>query len=92
MATVLIPIIFRGPTHGEASATVSAETIGASLDAVEARFPGVRELVIDPKTGGIHRFVKLTLNGELLDRNPDVLERPVRESDEIEVIAAIAGG
>jgi hypothetical protein len=92
MATVLIPVIFRGPTHGEASVQVSAETIRASLDVVETRFPGVRELVVDPKTGGIHRFVKLTLNGELLGRDPGVLDRAIGESDEIEFIAAIAGG
>jgi molybdopterin synthase sulfur carrier subunit len=92
MATVLIPVIFRGPTHGEAAVDVAADTIGASLDAVEAKFPGVRELVVDPQTGGIHRFVKLTLNGELQGREPAVLETPIGEGDEIEIISAIAGG
>ena len=92
MAIVLIPVIFRGPTQGEASMTVSDETIGACFDSVEARFPGLRELVIDPVDGGIHRFVKVTLNGELLDRDPAVLETRVGQADEIEVIAAIAGG
>jgi molybdopterin synthase sulfur carrier subunit len=92
MAVVLIPVIFRGPTHGEAKVEAAQDTIGACFDAVEAEFPGVRELVIDAQSGGIHRFVKVTLNGVLLERTPSVLETPVSASDEIEVIAAIAGG
>ena len=92
MARVLIPVVFQGPTRGESQVDGPAETIRACFDAVEERFPGLRELVIDPKDGGIHKFVKVTLNGELLDREPAVLEQPVSDADEIEVIAAIAGG
>jgi molybdopterin synthase sulfur carrier subunit len=92
MAAVLIPVIFRGPTQGEGRVSVPEQTIGACFDAVEARFPGLRELVIDTETGGIHKFVKLSLNGDVLDRSPGILETSVGESDEIEVIAAIAGG
>jgi len=92
MPTVVIPVIFRGPTRGESEIEVPAKTIGGCFDAVEAEYPGLRELVIDPDAGGIHRFVKVTLNGELLDRDPAVLEKPVSEGDRIEVIAAIAGG
>ena len=92
MAIVLIPVVFRGPTQGEAKVSVPDETIGACIEAVEAKYPGLRELVIDPKTRAIHRFVKVTLNGELLERDPGVLETPVGVNDEIEVIAAIAGG
>lgn len=92
MAAVLIPVIFRGPTQGESRISVPEQTIGGCLDAVEARFPGLRALVIDAESGGIHRFVKLSLNGEVLDRSPELLETAVSENDEIEVIAAIAGG
>jgi len=92
MAVVLIPVIFRGPTHGEAKVDASEGTIRACFDAVEERFPGLRELVIDSESGGIHRFVQLTLNGEMLDRIPEILDTPVSATDEIEVIAAIAGG
>jgi molybdopterin converting factor small subunit len=92
MAVVLIPVIFRGPTHGEAKVDTKMDTIGACFDAVEERFPGLRELVIDSATGGIHRFVQVTLNGEMLERTPEILDTPVSATDEIEVIAAIAGG
>jgi molybdopterin converting factor small subunit len=91
MPVVLVPTAYRGPTQGESRIEVSAPTLGACLDEVEARYPGFRDLVVDAR-GGIHRFVKLFLNGELLEREPEVLETPVSGSDEIEVLAAIAGG
>ena len=92
MAVVLVPIIFRGPTQGESSIPVPASTVGECFDLVEEKHPGLREMVIDPATGQIHRFVKVTLNGVLLDRGVDALATPVSEDDEIEVIAAVAGG
>ena len=92
MAIVLIPVIFRGPTQGESRVSVPEETIEACFDAVEAQYPGLRELVIDSGTKSIHRFVKVSLNGELLDHDPAALQTRVDETDEIEVIAAIAGG
>ena len=92
MPKVIIPTVFQGPTRGEAEAIVDGETLVACFDLVEQEFPGLRELVIDPATGSIHKFVKVTLNGELLDRDPETLARPVSATDEIEVIAAIAGG
>ena len=92
MAIVLIPVIFRGPTLGEARVDTPVDTIGACFDAVEEKYPGLRELVVDPASGGIHRFVQVTLNGEMLERAPKVLDTPVSATDEIEIIAAIAGG
>ncbi len=92
MPKVIIPIVFQGPTRGASSADVAGDTIAGCFDLVEERFPGVRELVIDPATGSIHKFVKVTLNGELLDRDPATLAQSVSAEDEIEVIAAIAGG
>jgi molybdopterin converting factor small subunit len=92
MPVVLVPTAYRGPTQGESRIEVSAPTIGACLDEVETRYPGFRDLVVDARSGGVHRFVKLFLNGELQDRAPEVLGKPVSGRDEIEVLAAIAGG
>ena len=92
MAKVLIPVVFQGPTRGESEAIVEGETIAGCFDLVEERFPGLKELVIDPATGEIHKFVKVTLNGELLERDTATLAQAVSATDEIEVIAAIAGG
>ena len=92
MPVVLVPTAYRGPTQGESRIEVSAPTLGACFDEVDTRYPGFRELVVDARSGGVHRFVKLFLNGELLERGPEVLATPVSGSDEIEVLAAIAGG
>ena len=91
MALIQIPTIYRGHTRREASVEVDGETIGACLDAAEAIFPGFRALVVDAG-GAVHRFNKLLLNGELLGREPEVLNRSVCAEDEIEVMAALAGG
>lgn len=91
MPIIQIPTIYRGHTRREASVQVSGATIAACLDEADAIFPGFRALVVDG-AGAVHKFNKLFVNGELLGREPAVLETPVAESDEIEVMAAIAGG
>lgn len=92
MPKVIIPTVFQGPTRGASEVEVTAGTLISAVDEVEAQYPGVKAFVIDPATGVIHKFVKVTLNGELLERDVDTLSQPVSATDEIEVIAAIAGG
>jgi len=92
VAVIVLPVIFRGPTQGDARIEVTASTIAASLEAAESRYPGLSELIVDPETGAIHRFVKVALNGEGLAHDPEVLETAVNAQDEIEVLAAVAGG
>lgn len=92
MAKVIIPILFQGPTRGEGEAIVEGTTIVDCFDRVEARHPGLKEMVIDPETGEIHKFVKVMLNGELLERDVETLRQPIGPDDELEIIAAIAGG
>lgn len=92
MATILVPAPYRGPTRGRERIVSTGVTIGACFDQLDAQYPGLRELVVDAQSGGVHRFVKLVLNGELLGREASVLMTPVAASDEIEVLAAIGGG
>jgi molybdopterin synthase sulfur carrier subunit len=89
MPVVHVPPPYRGPTQGRAEIEVAGATVLECLDAVEARYPGFRELVIDPN-GGVHRFVRLFVNGEQLDA--DALSAAVKDSDQLEVLAAIGGG
>lgn len=92
MPTVLIPAPYRGPTRGLDRVPTAGATIGACLAEVEALHPGFAALVLDSATGELHRFVKLVLNREVLGRETSLLDRPVAEGDEIEVLAAIGGG
>jgi len=91
MPTIQVPTIYRGHTRRESSIEVEGTTLGACLDAAEESFPGFRALVVD-EAGRVHKFNKLLLDGELLGRDPSVLDTPVSREAEIEVMAAIAGG
>lgn len=89
MPNVRIPPPYRGPTRGVAEVKVEGATVRACLDAVEALHPGFLPQVLDPH-GEPHRFVRLFLNGDEL--GADALATRVGPGDELEVLAAIAGG
>ncbi|HEY8120979.1 MAG TPA: MoaD/ThiS family protein [Myxococcota bacterium] len=89
MPFVRIPPPYRGPTQGHASVDVDGATVGACLDAVERKHPGFLAQVVDDD-GNVHRFVKLFKNGEQVQRDP--LRTPLAATDDLEIIAAIAGG
>ena len=91
MPIIQVPVIYRGHTRRETQIEVEGATLGACLDAAEAIHPGFKALVVDD-SGAIHKFNKVLVAGELLERDPSVLETPVAAGDEIEVLAAIAGG
>jgi molybdopterin converting factor small subunit len=86
---VLIPSPYRGPTHGEEELAVDAASVRAAIEAVEKKFPGFAPQVFDGQ-GRLHRFVKLFVNGEPVDAKR--LDQPLADGDELEIVAAIAGG
>jgi len=86
MPKVLIPPPYRGPTGGREAVEVSGGTVRACIDAVEVAHPGFAGQVFGVG-GEPHKFVKLFVNGE-----PCSPEAEVSDGDEVEVLAAIAGG
>ena len=89
MPSVRIPPPYRGPTLGAAAVDVDGVTVGAALDAVERKYPGFLAQVLDDD-GNVHGFVKLFKNGEQIVRDP--LRTPLAARDDLEILAAIAGG
>lgn len=89
MPRVLVPPPYRGPTKGQGEIAVSGGTVRECLEDAGSQFPGLLDQVIDGG-GKMHKFVNLFVNGDELDR--DDLDRAVAESDEVEILAAIAGG
>jgi molybdopterin converting factor small subunit len=89
MPKVKIPPPYQGPTRGMARVEVVGTTVRECIEAVGARFPGFAEQVFDAG-GAVHRFVKLFVNGDEIDRA--AADTPVGEGDEVEILAAIAGG
>ena len=76
-------------TRGVGRVDVAGDTLRECLDALEGSYPGFRAQVVDPQ-GRIHRFVKLFVNRELVPGGD--LGRRLAERDELEIVAAIAGG
>ena len=89
MPRVVVPPPYRGPTGGEEQIEVDGSSVGECLRAVGERFPGFSEQIFDA-AGQVHRFVKLFVNGDEIERLE--LDKPVGENDRVEVLAAIAGG
>jgi sulfur carrier protein ThiS len=89
MPEVHIPPRYRGPTNGERRVEVAGGTVRECIAAVDARHPGLGELVFDAN-GKVRLFATLFVNGEELDRAAG--DTKVAETDRIEILAAVAGG
>jgi molybdopterin synthase sulfur carrier subunit len=87
---VRIPTPLRKLTNNEELVEVNAATIGAVIQELQARFPGIAERLVDDK-GEVRRFVNVYVNEEdirFLQNNAT----PLKDGDEISIIPAIAGG
>ncbi len=89
MPQVVVPSRYRIPTNGESRIEVDGDTVRHCIEAVEARYPGFQELILDRK-GELRRFVRLLVNDEVIAR--DALDAPVSGDDSIAILAAAAGG
>jgi molybdopterin converting factor small subunit len=89
MPQVLIPPPYRGPTEGAERVSVPGTTVAECIRAIDTRHPGFSTQVFDVQ-GNVHRFVKLFVNGDEIDRR--AVDTPLADGDEVEILAAIAGG
>ena len=87
--TVKIPTQLRTLTANEAEAAVEGSSVGEALDAVYARFEGLRDRITED--GELRRFVNVYVGGEDI-RFGSGLETPVKDGDEITILPAVAGG
>ncbi len=90
MATVRIPTPLRKLTNGKEEVVVAGATVGALVAALESQFPGIKERICDD-AGKVRRFVNIFANDEDI-RFLQNLDTPVKDSDEISIVPAIAGG
>ena len=89
MPNVRIPPPYRGPTQGTAELSVEGANVLECLEAVERKYATFLTQVLD-EDGNVHRFVKLFKNGQQL--RGDVLGERLAADDDLEIVAAIAGG
>ena len=90
MATIRIPTPLRKLTAGKEEVTVQGGTVGALIAGLESQYPGLKERICDD-AGQVRRFVNIFANDEDI-RFLKNLETPVKDSDEISIVPAIAGG
>jgi molybdopterin synthase sulfur carrier subunit len=90
MAKVRIPTPLRKLTNDEELVEVNANNVGAAILELQSRYPGIKERLVD-ETGAIRRFVNVYVNEEDI-RFLQNQETPLKNTDEISIIPAIAGG
>jgi molybdopterin synthase sulfur carrier subunit len=77
-------------TNNEDVVEVSAATVGDAIVALQSRYPGIQERLLDD-TGAVRRFVNVYVNEEDI-RFLQNQETQLKDGDEISIIPAIAGG
>jgi molybdopterin synthase sulfur carrier subunit len=87
--TVKIPAQLRTLTANESEAQVEGSSVGEALDAVYARYEGLRDRITED--GELRRFVNVYVGGEDI-RFGQGLDTPVGDGDEITILPAVAGG
>jgi molybdopterin synthase sulfur carrier subunit len=87
---IRVPTPLRKFTAGAEAVTAEGATIGALVDDIEQRHPGIKEKICDD-AGKVRRFVNIYINGDDI-RFLNNLDSPVKDGDEVSIVPAIAGG
>ncbi len=85
-----IPGPLRRLSEGQITVTVEATNLGAAIDALDTRYPGFKDRLLD-QSGRLRQFVNVYLNDEDV-RLGAGLDAKVSEEDEISIVPAVAGG
>lgn len=87
---VRIPTPLRKLTQNRDTVEATGATVSAVMDDLERQFPGLKERLCD-QHGELRRFVNIYLNDEDI-RFAQGRQTAVKDSDELAIIPAIAGG
>jgi molybdopterin synthase sulfur carrier subunit len=90
MASVRIPTPLRKLTNDLEVVSAAGATVGELLDNLDKAFPGLRERICDEQ-GNVRRFVNIFVNDEDI-RFLEERATPVKDTDEVSIVPAIAGG
>jgi len=87
---VRIPTPLRKLTGEQEVVTVEGATIADIFTNLDKTFPGLGERILDEE-GNVRRFVNIFVNDEDI-RFLQEKATPVKDTDEISIVPAIAGG
>ena len=90
MPSVRIPTPLRKLTNDLELVSAAGANVGEVLDNLDKAFPGLRERICDEK-GDVRRFVNIFVNDEDI-RFLEERATPVKDTDELSIVPAIAGG
>ena len=85
---VRIPTVLRSYTGGRETVEIAApQTLDAAVDALEAKFPGLRFRIIDEQHA-VRPHIKFFIDGVLLRD----LATPIPAARELMIVGALSGG
>jgi molybdopterin synthase sulfur carrier subunit len=87
---VNLPTVLRSHAGGVKTVQAQGSTVGEVLSALVEEYPGLSGQVINVD-GTLHKFVNVYLNDDDV-RYMSALDTPVKDSDEISILPAVAGG
>ena len=88
--TVKLPTQLRASAGGEGAVVVEGSTVGEALDALYAAHPELRERLSD-EDGTLRRFIYVYVSGDDI-RFGELLDTPVADGQEVQILPAVAGG
>lgn len=90
MASIRIPAPLRKLTNEQELVTATGSNIGEIIADLDKNHPGLKERICD-ESGNVRRFVNIFINDEDI-RFLDEKATAVKDTDEISIVPAIAGG
>ena len=88
--TVKLPTQLRASAGGEGAIVVDGSTVGEALEALYAAHPELRERLSD-EDGTLRRFINVYVSGDDI-RFGELLDTPVADGQEVQILPAVAGG
>ncbi|MBI4334540.1 MAG: MoaD family protein [Chloroflexi bacterium] len=90
MAEVQIPSLLRKAVGGEKQLKIQGETVGKVIDNLTQQHPTLKERLLTPD-GKVQPFVVLYVNNEDI-RFLQEMNTPLKDSDVLAILPAVAGG
>jgi MoaD family protein len=87
---VLIPTPLQKFTNDEASVELDASSVDALIDALDGRYPGLKDRLCD-EAGKLRRFLNVYVNSEDI-RFLENQATALKDGDEVSIVPAVAGG
>lgn len=84
---VHIPTHLQSYVDRQSEVEAEGATLADLLTDLNRRYPGIRFRIIDEQEN-IREHIRLFVNGQMVKR----LDRPLRPTDEVHIVAALSGG